>query len=585
MTSNETPPLPAPAPLTRRHWRLAAAWFAGALALAWFGNGAHSLWDRDEPRYAVATREMITSGDWVVPTFNGGNRYDKPPLIYWLMSVPMRLWGVNEFSARAASGLAGAAAVALVFLFALRLGAAPRSAALAALALLLSPIALMIAKASTTDATLTLAVAAAMFLHWEQGARGFAWWRHGLFWAVLGAAALLKGPPALAIAGLAIAAERLTRVYRGWREGRAGAEFARFPRGLGRFAAGLALFFALTLPWAILAWRRTEGEYFQIAIGRHVIERASRALESHRGPIVYYLPILLISFFPFLAFGPVALRWMWARRREAAVRFLWLWILPAFVMFSLVKTKLPHYVAPLIPALALGLGLWWDRLAAGEAAAGRGWWRAGGALSILAGVAAAVGLPAAVAFAPFPAMLAPALALGGILGVSGVWAGALWWRGHAARGLAPAAGGFALVLLLGFLWALPALEPLRPSKRIASAIRESAPPAARLIAVDYQEPTLVFYWGGQVTMLGKRECAEGFARLARADEPWALVTTAKRWREWLDWLDANREARPPRMEILHEARYYDFQKGRWLDLVAVANWPAQRENPAGTPDQ
>lgn len=594
----------------RRIWGAMLAWFVLALGLYYWANGAHSLWDRDEPRYAVATREMLVEGDWIVPHFNGGYRFDKPVLIYWLMSVPMRLMGVNEFSARAVSGAAGALTVALVFLLALRMGCTRRGADLAALIALLSPLLLVISKASTTDAVLVLTVVAALYLHWQQRTKGFSWLRHGLFWVILALSALLKGPPGLMVVATAILADR------GWtawerRKRRIGAaagdlqaasdgEFSALGNACGsdsnpvsrgcaalRTLIGLLIFLAVGLPWAWAAWVSTEGAFFQVAIGRHVIERATSSLESHRGPIVYYLPVLLAGMFPFTLWMPAMGRWVWRRRNHPALRLLICWVVPGFVIFSLAKTKLPHYVAPLIPALAVmgGLAVSMPGKSPGrkgkddpvnsEAAdgdflgAGRVLWRMGAVCAALIGVGGGLALPVAVELAPFPQIRIPVLIIALLMIGVGLGMGHYGWRMRSRPALGIGVAGFLAILLIGFTWGIPALEPLRPSKVLAHWLHEKAPPGARLLAVEYQEPSLVFYWGDKVVMLGKSEQEEGFRLLLDTETPTALVIPEGRWYRWLG---AFEPPLPPEVGVRYQNNFYSFQKGHWTRLCLITNW-------------
>src|SRR5262249_52782708 len=140
---------------------LGSRWLGGlsvwilALALNLAGNGRISLWDRDEPRFAACAREMRQSGDWVHPTFNGGPRYHKPILIYWLMAASNALAGDNPFGARLASSAAGALTCLLVWAWGRRL-LGPKGGWLAALILASTPLMVVESKQATTDATLTL---------------------------------------------------------------------------------------------------------------------------------------------------------------------------------------------------------------------------------------------------------------------------------------------------------------------------------------------------------------------------------------------------------------------------------------------
>ncbi|RMF86298.1 MAG: phospholipid carrier-dependent glycosyltransferase, partial [Nitrospirae bacterium] len=343
-----------------------------ALALYLAGNGATSLWDRDEPRFAEAAREMVVRGDYVVPRFHRQVRYDKPPLVYWLMAACYRATGPTAFGARLPSALAGALAVALTGL-AGRYLVGEAAALWGALALALALQLGVEAKVATADATLLATIAAgqlALVRSW----RGAGGWANGLLgWGAVALGILAKGPVAPAVVGGTALGLKL-------------AGGRRWPWPWPRLAAGLALLLALTLPWAVAVQRATGGEFLRVALGHHVVERAARALEGHRGPWWYYLAALPVSFFPWSFLGYGAAARLLRHGREPEARLLLLWLALPFLLFSLAATKLPHYVLPAYPALALALGA-----AVAQAARPR-WWGAASVASGLLGLALGIGL-------------------------------------------------------------------------------------------------------------------------------------------------------------------------------------------------
>lgn len=562
----------------RNEFPRAALWLLAGLLLFLLGNGAYSLFDRDEPRFAEASRFMAEKGDWVVPMFNGNLRPDKPVFIYWLQGSAMRVLGPNEFAARFFSALAGAFSLALVFCFARRLGASRGGAHAACAVLLLSPLFVGVSKAAITDSLITFTVVSALFLYWEN-MQVFRWWRHLLFWAIIAMSALTKGPPGLLVVGCTVA------TWHAWNRLRppvSSPVLAKRPAWLWRALSGLAFFLALGLPWAILVWQRTDGVFFRIAIGHHVIDRATQPLEGHSGPFFYYLPVLLVAFLPVWGALIPALRGAWRERQSFQLRFLWSWIILALVVFSSVKTKLPHYITPLLPAVALMIGLEWTQLK--KLMPGR-WTCAGiGALQLLFGLAAAAALIALPLHYALPGLLAPAVVFG-VLFVAALGASA--WMRPAARSqktLAVAALLLFCAYAVAFAWLLPAMEPLRPSKRLTSWLHGHAPAGTRLVAVDYQEPSLVFYWRNQVTMLGKNEGKKAFELLGEKNKPTALVVPPEKWNKWLSLASAEQRAA---FHECHKLRFFSPKGGKWQELLIIANWDgaAQQAQASKQPDR
>lgn len=543
-------------------WWLLSLFFIG-LAWFWAGVGAHSLWDRDEPRYSEATRHMVESGDWIVPRFNGAIRYDKPILVYWLMGISVKIFGLGEFAVRAPAGVAGTVTALLIFLLAHRFGAGFQARMLAAVCGLIYALLMVVSKAATTDAVLTLTVVACLFLHWEQLRLGFSWGRHLGFSAIMALSLIHKGPVGPPIVLLAMAANALWswRVDPAGRRSRPGS-----PHALVQIAVAIVVILAVALPWAVAVQEATDGDFLLHSFKRHVVERATSAMESHGGPIFYYIPVLLIGTFPFAALTLVTLPWAWRERADARVRFLWSWLLPGLLMFSIVRTKLPHYIAPLLPAVALMTALWWEQ----RPAPGGWWWRAGALVMGLLGAGLLVGLPIGVFLMRLP-ILPPAVSIAVCAGIGSIAGAVLWWRLDAPRAVSTWAITWALAAGLTYLWALPALEPMQASKRLMAFVRAVAPPGTRICAVEFNEPTLVFYGGTQITMFSSksREIPKGLAILWDG-KPAVFVMPESRWEKW------NREATEPIPEsarIIHRGAYLAANRGKVEKFVVIGNFP------------
>ncbi|CAN5395406.1 glycosyltransferase family 39 protein [soil metagenome] len=547
---------------------LAWCWFFFALGIFLIGNQSHSFWDRDEPRYAEATREMLDSGDWIIPHFNGEIRYDKPPLSYWLMAGPMKVFGVNEFAARFPAAVLGAVRTVLIFLLAVRLGCSLAGASVAALGSTLMIILTTVSKAATTDSILVLTVAAAMFCRWEMIARGSSFAGMALLGAALGSSALVKGPVGPSIVLLAILTHAIWDYLA---PGEKNSAKSQCSKTVAQAALGLGVFMLVALPWAVATLVKGS-DFLTHSFQRHVVERVESASEGHEGPSYYYLVLLPLLILPLTPVALAALPHVFKSRRSATMRFLICWIVPSFMMFSAVSTKLPHYVAPLVPAICLMAGLWWTERERGAQNIGsRGWMTAGACFMALVGVGGAVALPLAVKNMNAPVGSSVVYTVSAVLFVSmlsGAW---FWVRGAAPKALAAWCAGWTAVLLIAMVWALPSIDALRPSRQLALWLHHNAPAGTRVIANQYKEPTFVFYQGGGVEMRGIRSAdrRDTIKGLNKIQVPTALVTTRDRYDTMLE---ENEIPINPRVRPLLDKEFFQFEQGRFIRMVIVGNW-------------
>lgn len=340
------------------HGRTAWVWvFAGALVLQLIGTWTLPLFDRDEPRFAEASREMLRSGDYVVPHFNGADRLDKPPLIYWLQAASMRVFGENEFAARFPSAVACAGLAALLCLAGTRL-ASPAAGLRAAVIFITALQVLVNGRLALADMVMVFFVGTGFWAGWvlAQGPeRSEARSRAGWWWVYYGSLALgflAKGPIAWLplLAPIWAARHGLARV-----EG-------------FRLGAGMALTLGLIALWGVPAQWQTHGEFVRVGLGHHVFQRMVFSFEGHGSHnwlgyfahLPFYLVTIIASFAPWSVFLP----WLVFRAgRDPGLRplegFLGLGVAVTFGLFTLMNTKLPHYTLPSIPLLALWLALRW----------------------------------------------------------------------------------------------------------------------------------------------------------------------------------------------------------------------------------
>lgn len=450
---------------------------------------ASTLWDRDEPRFSRATVEMVQSGNTLYPTFNGQLRPDKPILIYWLMSVPVRLLGQSELACRMVAPLATLMAAWFAFLMARRL-AGPGVGVIAGLILMLSPLMAVSGTAATTDALLLACVTGAISAFLLSWLDGFKVWHIVLMILALAAALLTKGPVGLAVPVLVIGATLIL--------GKGGA--IRPLAYLGWLLFAILSASILFLSWALPANAATNGEFLRLGIGKHVVSRSLTAMESHGGSsfafYFYYLPVIILAFFPwtlylprFFSSNPASVT-----GNQSLRRLLLYWGLPVILLMSLVATKLPHYILPAWPALAiataLGLRRARDQGKAGNRTLAA---RIGLGLFLVVGIVLGLGLIGAPWALPVFGVRIPATGLG-LTFLAMVFIA--WTHYRAGRHMTVAAilvTGMMIVFLGAALFLLPAIERHKLSPQIAAVIQKRTCPDTPVTTCGYGEPSLNFY--------------------------------------------------------------------------------------------
>ncbi|MGE0255040.1 MAG: glycosyltransferase family 39 protein [Alphaproteobacteria bacterium] len=502
----------AAASLTARQWLVLVA-----LSLVLFVPGLFAVppLDRDEARFAQASRQMLESGDWVDIRFQDEARHKKPIGIYWLQAGAVALTGQGPDAGIWAYRLpsqAGAVAAVLLTAWAgtaLFGAAAGFAAALVMAGTLLLGVEARLAKTDAVLLAFTLLAQGALARVWLAARDGRAPPRGMalLFWAAEGAAILVKGPiaPLAAIATVLVA----SAFDRRRADGHGRWYWLRALRPLT--GGGLAAL--IVLPWLVAITIATDGAFFREAVGHDLLGKVAGGQESHGAPPGYYLATFWVTFWPFAPLAGLALPWVIARRREPAVLFCLGWIVPFWLLFEAITTKLPHYTLPVLPAVAL--------LAAAALAAGfagrkgpvrglaRLWPLILGAvvsLALAAGFVAALWLPAAPGALPWIGLGAlAALCAGGLL-VAGVW------LRRPRLTLAGPLAAMAVTAVAGWQGVVPALEPVWLAPRIAAAVAAHRRCGdSVLAAANFTEPSLVFLTG-TATRLGPPEAAAAHLR-------------------------------------------------------------------------
>ncbi len=451
--------------------------------------------DRDESRFAQASKQMLETGDLIDIRFGHVPRYKKPVGIYWMQSAATAVAGFGERTAiwtyRLPSLLGALAAVWLTFWCA---GAfLRREVALLAGALLGSTLLLTgEATIATTDAVLTaciLGAQAVLFRVWLAANGTIAApsrWVVLAGWVAFGLAVLVKGPVIFTVTGLTVIG--LCAWTRQWRW-----------LGGTRPLIGIAIVVIIVAPWVIAIGLKSHWQFFQQSLGNDFANKIAGGQESHGFPPGYFLIALTPSFWPAVLFLLPGLVAAVRQHRDPAIRFLLVW-LATWVVFELVPTKLPHYVLPLYPVLAIlsalwaawpqAVASWWDRITFGLAPVQF-------ALGAIVFAAAPVLLPAKYGdglawWALVPAALVAIIAIAALV--------FYFRRQMLAAALAVlAAPLIAYPLLTAGVG--PALSQLWVSPRLASQLKTLARPGDPPPALaGYIEPSMLFLTGTETRL-------------------------------------------------------------------------------------
>src|SRR5579883_3392645 len=422
--------------------------------------------DRDEAYFAQATKQMIETGDYVDIRYQDDMRYRKPVGIYWLQAAVVNAaetLGVPHARTtiwlyRIPSLLGAIGAVIATYWCALSF-VGRRGAILAALMMAASTLLGAEARLAKTDAVLLFTIVVAMavlarayLLPRKDGWAQLGWVQPALFWAAIAAGILVKGPVNLMIVGLAALA--LSIMDRS----------ARWLLAL-RPLSGTVLLVLIVLPWFIAIYWRVGSAFLVNSLGHDMLSKVASGQEAHGAPPGLYFVLFFVTFYPASILAGLAAPAVWAVRREPAARVLLAWLVPSWIAFELVVTKLPHYVLPLYPPIAILIAgaieskvlsrrTWLER--------GAAWWFI---VPIIVGIAAIVG---AVVLDRDLALLAWPFLAGAV--VLGLFAWQLYREDGAEHSFIRATAAAVLIAIGVYAIVIPSLHRAFPSVALADVL-------------------------------------------------------------------------------------------------------------------
>jgi 4-amino-4-deoxy-L-arabinose transferase-like glycosyltransferase len=462
--------------------------------------------DRDESRFAQSSKQMLESGDFVDIRFGHVPRYKKPVGIYWLQAATTAIAGSGQrdriWTYRLASLLGGIAAAWLTFWCA-RAFASPRTSLVAAVLLsstLLTSVESIIA---TTDAVLLACTLGAQTVlmraylaHGVERPQPLPLWLALAGWIALGLSVLVKGPIALGVCAVTALALSV------WDRN------ARWLMAL-RPVTGMLVAVLVVAPWAIAIALESHGAFYEQSLGHDFAAKLASGQESHGAPPGYYLALVTLTFWPATLFLLPALRDAIAQRTQPAIRFLLAWTGAAWVMFEAVPTKLPHYILPVYPALAMLAAIWVvDRSALTPL---RGW-RIAGLIQFALGAALLTGAAIVLPDRYGNGANVGAVIMDGIALIYALIALVL----VSQRQMPPAViavAASALFLFWGPAADAPNLQTLWVSPRLDASVvmnRHAGDPP--IISAGFAEPSLVFLLGTNTELTDGVDAADMSAR-------------------------------------------------------------------------
>ncbi len=524
--------------------------------------GGPHLWDRDEPRNAGCAAEMLAANDWVVPTFNAELRDHKPVLTYWFMMVSYLAFGVTEFAARFPSALLGVGTTMLTFFLGRRLFS-PSAGLWSAIALSTTMMFGVASRAATPDAPLiffsTLAIAIYVWgttsaIRDEEQRELFPskWSIVAAMYLAMGLAVLAKGPVGVilptAVIGMFLLIKRLQNTKT---ESASSSGFISRIQAISRpFApihflktcwsmrpvTAVLCVLAVALPWYVLVHLKTDGEWTYGFFVKHNVGRAMDSMDGHRGNVLFYPIALIVGFFPWSTFWiPTLLdgiRQLKAKSKWGdGYLFAFCWIGVYLCLFSIAKTKLPSYITPCYPGMALAVGVFLDRWSQGDIALSKTWRRLAFGSLIVVGAGVLTAIPIAAK------LLVPDEAFLGLLGFIPVTGGIVALlaaeKGKSRRAILTTAVSAILMSPAIFAFAAAEIDDHRQIDRLVEMMyRGEEIDAVDLISFSSTEASWIFYARQPIErFMDPEEASVELMKRSPLGQPRVLVTTEKRMKK------------------------------------------------------
>ena len=468
------------------------------LSIIVFLPGTFSVFDKDEPKYMEAAYEMVETGDYITPHYNYKLRFDKPILVYWLITAGYKVFGVNEFGGRFFISLFGIFTAILTFWW-LRRWKGEDFAFFSSLILISSLDFLIMSSIAMPDIILTFFITSSLIAFY-QGYRTEKNFYYLLAFASAGFATLTKGPVGIVLPGL------IAVIYLSLRRDLT-ATFRKIP-----WIWGISIFTIVIAPWYLLVLKKHGYLFFKEFIIFHNIKRFLSKVPGHPTQWYYYLANFPWVYFPWSIFFPFAIWHLMKRERHHTItddilHFSLIWFFTVFLFFQIAHTKLAHYLLPSFPAFSVIVA--WYMLKYKEKIPKFLLIMVSFILSLLLAILVNLkGLPMYIPAITIPFLLSTILSL----------------KYDAVKSVSP---GFIATLLLLKYFVLPSVEPFRAKPtagKIARTIAENCR-ECKFYFLNYSSPEIVYYFrSGKLEDLKPKE----IEKLLNSNSPVFVITRENR---------------------------------------------------------
>lgn len=464
------------------------------LTLFFFRLGARPLWDTDEGMHASTSKDMVLSGDWITPTFNGESFYDKPILYNWLAALAFMVFGFTEFAARLPAAVLGLGCVMVTYFLGRRMFGS-MVGFFGGVILATSPEFIILSRVVVHDISLVFFVTLALFFFYL----GFTSENHRkacffLFYASSGFAVLAKGPVGVVLPTLIIG-------------------LFLFLKGKLRFLKemqvgwGVLIFLMVAAPWYVLISLKNSDYAGYFFVKQNLMNFLSSEEARHPRPFYYYFRILLGGFFPWSFFLPLTLiRALWGRIREVDERtlFLVVWCGVIFLFFSTARSKLGPYILPLFPPAALLVGgLWSDLICVPTATLRKGFLCSYIPIVIIlsAGLVYILTNPPVHLEVKYGIDLMRINYLAFLMVGIVTFSFLMFFRGHYKLFFSANAGLIVSLILLFIVLLVPLINPYRSTKRLAFKLDSMVFPGEKLVVYLAIRDSALFYTDRKMLVL------------------------------------------------------------------------------------